>query len=206
MFRGIFVAACLQNLCQSYLVTVIVNFTLWINLILWTFLLITLDETRNKFAKEKSATITQDGSILLSSVCLYSQLWFVNHAALEHNCAWLVDRDLLVSKSGIKVGDTAVGILNNLFTSAWVYLADIWLQFPIQIFLDFRLEEVLVDESNRLRHRLNHLPVWVDYSLVFDLYLSCTHVEHHTEILHIVSLVYVKFFYHSRFIFVFEGR
>lgn len=159
MLRNIFLAACMQHLSQRLFVEVAIDRRINFNSLVRALFVVSHDQARNEFAKENGTSITENSSILLRSMSLYSELRVRDNATLKHNRSRLVYGNSLVSQAGIVIGHSTIAVDNWLLAFARIDLLDVLAQFFVQFLLLLLPEEFLVYQSYRLGHGLNHLLV-----------------------------------------------
>ena len=76
---------------------------------------------------------------------LNDQFTVIDDASLEHNSAWLVDRDLGVTHACVVIGYTAIAVHDWSLTLARIDHADVFCELWIELLTQLCLEELLVD-------------------------------------------------------------
>lgn len=76
--------------------------------------MIFLDQAHHKFGEENGASVSKNGTVLLGAVRLNDKLTIVGDSTFEHDSAWLINGDLLVSKESVEVGDSAIAVRDTL--------------------------------------------------------------------------------------------
>ena len=147
----------MEDLGQCLLVELAIDRTVLIDSLFGALFIVRHDQARDKFAKENCTSISKNGSILLRTVCLNAKLRVGHNAALKHDGAWLVHGNPLVTQASIVIGHSTIAINDRLLSFARIDLLDVLPQLFVQFLLLLLPEKFLVNQSNRLRHRLNHL-------------------------------------------------